>query len=249
MDHARAGLIFVLLGFGLSHVAGCGALPGSRAGYAHEASPALGPAASKGVEVAVDATLRADQDLRLEGSVRMVSSGPIPILAVEGLVRSADGADAGKLIRNAAPPAAPASQSAPGMPSLSSSSWKESGGRTLTAQGRSAPTITITRVPRLGAGPDEMDTIAGETRGADASRHRVVIFSRTDQWYVQPYVSSPFTTISRDGSWLTTIHLGREYAAILVGVSYRPPATTLTLPTVGDGVLAIAQAAAASPKK
>lgn len=112
------------------------------------------------------------------------------------------------------------------------------------AQAVPSPSITITKIPPRGGGPDVMDAIIGQVRGADQSRHRVVIFSRTDRWYVQPYVSAPFTTINPDGSWRASIHLGDEYAAILVDPSYRPPATTLSLPELAGGVLAITRVTA-----
>lgn len=110
------------------------------------------------------------------------------------------------------------------------------------AQSPAAPDVAITVVPRSGAGPVDMDTIAGEVRGEEVTRYRIVIFSRTDQWYVQPYAAAPYTAISRDGTWKSAIFLGVEFAALLVDPAvYRPPATTMTLPKLGGGVLAIAR--------
>lgn len=84
-----------------------------------------------------------------------------------------------------------------------------------------------------------MEQIAGKVEGKDVTRYRVVLFSQTDMWYVQPYVSAPFTDIKPDGTWATRIHLGGEYAALLVDASYKPPATTAALPQRGNGVIAL----------
>ena len=104
---------------------------------------------------------------------------------------------------------------------------------------RPKPDIAITRVPSKGAGPDRTEPIAGTVSGVNVNECRVVVFARTNTWYVQPYAASPYTTISNDGKWDTDTHLGDEYAALLVKPSYKPPPTTNTLPEVGDDVLAI----------
>jgi hypothetical protein len=101
------------------------------------------------------------------------------------------------------------------------------------------PTITITEVPRAGGGEGRMEPIAGTVQGTDVTRSRVVLFSYTDRWYVQPFVAAPFTDIKPDGTWTSRIHLGTEYTAVLVDASYKAPATTFTLPKLGEGVLAI----------
>ena len=101
------------------------------------------------------------------------------------------------------------------------------------------PSIQITVVPPRGVGEDSNGTIGGKASGANSKECKVVIFARTDKWYVQPTVSSPFTPIGEDGQWETDIHLGYEYAALLVKSSYEPPATTGTLPKVAGTVLAI----------
>src|SRR5208282_3842890 len=42
-----------------------------------------------------------------------------------------------------------------------------------------------------------------------------------------------------DSKWKNQIHLGMEYAALLVEPGYRPPQTTETLPVIGAGVVAV----------
>jgi len=56
---------------------------------------------------------------------------------------------------------------------------------------------------------------------------------------VQPLTVQPFTPIEPDSTWKSTIHLGIEYAALLVREGYRPPATTEALPTAGGDVIAV----------
>jgi len=90
----------------------------------------------------------------------------------------------------------------------------------------------------MGAGPDRVEKMAGTVSGVNREECRVVVFARTNTWYVQPYAASPYTTIS-NGKWETDTHLGDEYAALLVKSSYKPTATTDTLPKVGGDVLAI----------
>ena len=106
------------------------------------------------------------------------------------------------------------------------------------------PRIAITRVPPKGAGLEVMENIAGRANGVDTKQVRVVLFAHTNTWYVQPYAASPYTAIAESGNWETKSHLGDEYAALLVEASYRPPATTDTLPEVAGPVLAIARVAA-----
>ena len=104
------------------------------------------------------------------------------------------------------------------------------------------PSITITRVPPAGAGSDTWGTIAGEVRGVNGKECKIVIFAYGDTWYVQPWANSPYTSIGEDSKWETGTRLGFEYAALLVRSSYKPPATTPTLPNVGGDVLAIDRA-------
>jgi hypothetical protein len=105
-----------------------------------------------------------------------------------------------------------------------------------------APSIQITVVPSKGAGPDALETVAGTVSGVNVKECKVVIFARTNTWYVQPYIDSPDTMISDDGTWHNDTHLGSEYAALLVKGSYKPPSTTGRLPATGGLILAVATA-------
>jgi hypothetical protein len=104
------------------------------------------------------------------------------------------------------------------------------------------PTIRITEVPGKGAGPDALETIAGTVSGVKATDCKVVIFARTNTWYVQPYIDSSDTAINENSTWRSDTHLGSQYAALLVKTSYKPPTTTGKLPAIGGPVLAVATA-------
>jgi hypothetical protein len=116
--------------------------------------------------------------------------------------------------------------------------------RDFIVYGAAEPSIRITLVPGPGEGSASNGAIGGTVGGISPEQQKecaVVVFSHTDKWYVQPTVASPYTPISDDGSWETDIHLGYEYAALLVRSSYRPPATAGALPKVGGDVLALAR--------
>ena len=102
-----------------------------------------------------------------------------------------------------------------------------------------APSVRIIVVPRRGKGGDEdTATIGGTASGVDFSKHKVVVYARTDKWYVQPLITQPYTNIADDGKWETDTHLGQEYAALLVKSNYPPPPQPRVLPQVGGDVLA-----------
>ena len=88
-----------------------------------------------------------------------------------------------------------------------------------------------------------MATIAGTVSGVqDESKVKVVIYCYTGgKWWVQPYADNPYTDV-QGGKWSTDIHLGHQYAALLVNPStYKPTATAHNLPGIGHGVLARVQ--------
>lgn len=109
------------------------------------------------------------------------------------------------------------------------------------------PTIHLTNVPPPGGGEDQMETISGEVSGVNPAELKVVIFSLAGGvWYVQPYTNAPHTDIDASNRFVTEVHLGAHYGALLVRPSYQPPDTTGALPTVGGDVLAVTEAAAGS---
>src|SRR3984893_10345194 len=70
---------------------------------------------------------------------------------------------------------------------------------------------------------------------------RIVLYAKTDgRWGLCQQSDQPFTNIEADGRWKASVHLGREYAALLVDPTYDPPEQTESLPIVGNGVVALA---------
>ena len=103
-----------------------------------------------------------------------------------------------------------------------------------------APAITFTTIPPADeGGADRTAEVAGRVTGARPGQ-RIVLFARTNVWWVQPLSAEPFTQVNADGTFKTTTHLGREYAALLVEPQYRPPDTADSLPEPGGQVLAAA---------
>ena len=104
-----------------------------------------------------------------------------------------------------------------------------------------APTIAITMAPPDGGGPQSWGQIAGKTTGANVREYRVVLYARTDRWYVQPWTAEPFTELEEDGDFRSGTHLGHEYAGLLIDRSFVPSPTLTDLPPIGSGVLAVAR--------
>jgi len=103
------------------------------------------------------------------------------------------------------------------------------------------PSIVVTTVPEAAAGGSErLGRIAGRVTGAGPEQ-QVVLYSRSGIWWVQPLTVKPFTKIAMNSTWENSIHLGTEYAALLVDRDFRPPDTTESLPQLGGSVLAVAR--------
>jgi hypothetical protein len=85
-----------------------------------------------------------------------------------------------------------------------------------------------------------MELIGGVAKVGHLTDCKVVLYARTNTWYVQPTVADPYTEIDPvDGRWRASTHPGAEYAALLVKSSYKPVPTVDKLPAIGGGVLAI----------
>jgi hypothetical protein len=70
---------------------------------------------------------------------------------------------------------------------------------------------------------------------------RIVLYAKTDgRWGVCRQPGTPFTNIETEGRWKASVHLGLQYAALLVDPTYNPPEQTELLPIVGNGVVALA---------
>ena len=114
----------------------------------------------------------------------------------------------------------------------------------------SAPTVAFSKVAAAyQEGPYKTDiferdyktdTIEGRATGARPGQ-RLVLYAKTDgRWGVCRQSGQPFTNIETDGRWKASVHLGIQYAALLVDPTYTPPEQTESLPIVGNGVVALA---------
>ncbi|WP_158793349.1 hypothetical protein [Granulicella sp. L60] len=103
------------------------------------------------------------------------------------------------------------------------------------------PIIVFSKVPvKDEGGPERKEIIAGSVSVARAGQ-QIVLYARSgSQWWLQPSWAQPFTTIGPDFRWQASIHLGTEYAAVLVNPGYQPPKRTVALPEEGDKVVVVA---------
>ena len=114
----------------------------------------------------------------------------------------------------------------------------------------SAPTVAFSKVPAaqeshynidiIEDGDYKRDTIEGRATGAQPGQ-RIVLYARTDgRWGLCRQSGQPFANIGSDGRWKASVHLGTQYAALLVDPAYNPPVQTESLPIAGNSVVALA---------
>src|SRR6201987_1994896 len=83
------------------------------------------------------------------------------------------------------------------------------------------------------------DIIEGRVTGARPGQ-RMVLYAMTDgRWGLCRQSGQPFTNIAPNGRWKASVHLGIQYAIVLVDPTYNPPEQTESLPIVGNGVVAL----------
>jgi hypothetical protein len=103
----------------------------------------------------------------------------------------------------------------------------------------SKASIEFTTIPEAReGGPEATTQIAGRVTGARPNE-RIVLFAKSEQWWVQPAADKTFTPIQQNSTWNSSTHYGWEYAALLVEPGYRPPLRASTLPA-GEGIRAAA---------
>jgi hypothetical protein len=108
------------------------------------------------------------------------------------------------------------------------------------------PAIKFVRVPPAAEGsPDKLDVIQGRVSGALPGQ-RIVLYTKTGAWWLQPIANEPFTTINSDSTWINFTHVGSDYAAMLVVPGYDPPLTFSNLPAIGSGIAAVTSAKGAN---
>src|SRR5712675_2190937 len=119
-----------------------------------------------------------------------------------------------------------------------------------SSSGNSAPTVSFSKVAAayqespyktdITERDYKTDIIDGRATGARPGQ-RIVLYAKTDgRWGVCRQSGQPFTNVETDGRWEASVHLGIQYAALLVDPAYNPPEQTESLPIAGNGVVALA---------
>jgi signal transduction histidine kinase len=102
------------------------------------------------------------------------------------------------------------------------------------------PSIEFTLLPYTHEGGTLfVEAIEGKVLGAKPGQ-RIVLYAKSGDWYVQPFIDQPFTEIREDSTWKGTTHLGTDFAALLVEPGYQPVPQLSSLPVAGDGLVAVA---------
>jgi hypothetical protein len=103
------------------------------------------------------------------------------------------------------------------------------------------PKISFTQVPQWNPGDRNLNDVMEGTVSGEQPGQRMVIYSKAGKlWWLQPLLTSPFTTILPDHVWRNETHLGTDYAVLLVDRSYQPAAVLDQLPKRGPGLAAVA---------
>jgi hypothetical protein len=113
----------------------------------------------------------------------------------------------------------------------------------------SAPTLVFSKVAAAyqedphKSDISERDYKTGAVEGSAAGAQpgqRIVLYANTDgRWGLCRQSEQPFANIEADGRWKASVHLGIQYAALLVDPTYNPQEQTESLPLVGNGVVAM----------
>src|SRR5258707_8242490 len=114
----------------------------------------------------------------------------------------------------------------------------------------SAPTVAFSKVPAafqespykidITEHDYKTDMTEGRVTGARPGQ-RIALYAKTDgRWGLCQQSGQPFTNIESDGRWKASVHLGTQYAALLVDSTYNPPVQAESLPIAVNGVMALA---------
>jgi len=105
---------------------------------------------------------------------------------------------------------------------------------------RSSPSIELTKIPSAAQGGRErVETIAGRVHNARPGQ-QIVIYAHSGTWWVQPWPDHALIPIQADSTFSSEIHLGFEYAVLLVDPDYHPLPTMDLAPVPGRSVAFVA---------
>ncbi len=100
------------------------------------------------------------------------------------------------------------------------------------------PSVEFTKIPMAEIGGTvRIESVEGIVKNS-CSDCRIVIYTKSGEWYVQPFFDKPFTEIQPDGKWSNITHLGTEYAALLITPEFIPESKINELPEKSDSVIA-----------
>jgi hypothetical protein len=111
-----------------------------------------------------------------------------------------------------------------------------------TVFGASVPTLRLTMIPRASTTGDPLilETIEGVVEGVLAPQnYRVVIYAKTNRWYVQPDETERLIHINPDGKFSSAVRLGIQYAVLLVNPTYNPPIMAEAIPGDSADILVL----------
>lgn len=81
------------------------------------------------------------------------------------------------------------------------------------------------------------DTVHGTAYPGNTPSTKVVLWAKTNSWYVQPLVTEPYTYIQSDCSWTNFTHPWDRIVALLVDTSYVPGSIRDYHPAIDPGVV------------
>lgn len=101
------------------------------------------------------------------------------------------------------------------------------------------PTVRITDAPCGKRASDDMGMIGGQVEGlSNPQQYKIVIYARTNMWFIQPTETQPLTDVMGNGAWTNFTNPGTFFVALLVEPPYTPRSQTEALPPIGGAVIA-----------
>lgn len=82
------------------------------------------------------------------------------------------------------------------------------------------------------------NTVQGRANNINYLKTKVIVWAKTDRWYVQPSIANPYTNIASDGNWNCEINKSSNIVAILVNKDYPLNSPQDKHPATSQNVLA-----------